>query len=154
MNARPITNPPEPLTFSVPGVPVPKGWPEFSSHHGRVTTRTPEKTVEYHRRVQMSAFLEMRGREKFAGAVEVTARFVFPLPASWSEKRKTAALGQPHVSRPNIDNLLKAVLDGLDAVAFTDDCSVEKISATKQWGCSGLVVCTVKALEATGAANE
>lgn len=39
--------------------------------------------------------------------------FYLPLPKSWSKKRKTEMLGKPHQVKPDIDNLLKAVMDAL-----------------------------------------
>lgn len=55
--------------------------------------------------------------------------FKMPMPESWSQKKKSERDGQPHMSRPDIDNLLKALLDA----AFLDDSCVWSITATKVW---------------------
>lgn len=43
--------------------------------------------------------------------------FYIPTPASWSKKKCAAMQLQPHTSKPDIDNLLKALLDA----AYGDD---------------------------------
>lgn len=134
----------EPLTFSVVGAPIPKARPRFSSRGGRVSAYTAPKSDAYHRQVQTAAWLEMRGRQKFLGPVAIEARFVFQPPPSWSEKRRLTAFGTAHAQKPDLDNLLKQVLDSMNAVVFGDDAAVVKITATKQWGPAGLAVVTVK----------
>jgi Holliday junction resolvase RusA-like endonuclease len=133
----------EPLTFSVLGEPVPKARPRFASRYGRVTVRSAPKSEAYHRQVQAAAWLEMRGREKFSGPVAIEARFVFRPPPSWSERRKIETLGADHCQKPDLDNLLKSLLDGMNMVVFADDAAVVQITARKQWGPMALAVCTV-----------
>lgn len=55
--------------------------------------------------------------------------FYLPPPASWSAKKKAAHEGQPHQSKPDKDNLEKALLDAL----FEDDSHVWDGRATKRW---------------------
>jgi Holliday junction resolvase RusA-like endonuclease len=134
----------EHLTFSIAGEPIPKARPRFASHRGRITVRTPEKSNSYHKQAQTAAWLEMRGRQKFSGPVAVEARFVFRPPPSWPERRRAEAFGRPHVQRPDLDNLVKQILDAMNAVVFGDDATVTEIKATKTWGPAGIAVCTVR----------
>jgi len=61
--------------------------------------------------------------------------FRMPMPASWS-KRKAAELdGQPHQQKPDVDNLVKALLDSV----YGDDCAVWQISAEKRWARQGAI---------------
>jgi len=55
--------------------------------------------------------------------------FYIPMPKSWSNKKKSTMLGKPHQQRPDIDNLVKAVLDAL----CEDDSFVWNIEACKLW---------------------
>jgi Holliday junction resolvase RusA-like endonuclease len=73
-----------------------------------------------------------------AGAV-VHMRFGFAPPKSWSKKRVAQMLGVPHRQKPDIDNLVKGVLDAL----FVDDSGVHRISATKLWAAEPHVSITV-----------
>lgn len=66
---------------------------------------------------------------------EIVFRFVFRMPDSWSSKKCGEMLGKPHRQRPDVDNLVKAVLDSL----FAEDGSVAKITASKVWGNYGSV---------------
>jgi len=62
--------------------------------------------------------------------------FVLPMPASWSQKKKNVWNSSPHQQKPDIDNLLKGILDCI----YKDDSVVWNISATKRWGKEGRII--------------
>lgn len=39
--------------------------------------------------------------------------FVLPMPASWSNKKREAMRFQPHEQKPDLDNLVKALVDAV-----------------------------------------
>ena len=56
----------------------------------------------------------------------------FFVPASWSKKRRKAAMEEPWYSgRPDGDNILKCILDGLTGTAYADDSAVVHAEITK-----------------------
>ena len=61
--------------------------------------------------------------------------FGMPMPKSWTKKKRAVFLGKAHQQKPDIDNLLKAVLDAI----FDDDCAVWDIRAVKVWACDGFI---------------
>ena len=61
--------------------------------------------------------------------------FKLPMPISWSKKKRAKMLGSPHQARPDIDNLLKALLDAI----FDEDSCVWDIRASKLWSESGSI---------------
>lgn len=61
--------------------------------------------------------------------VPASITFWMPMPESWSQKKRTAMLHQPHCQKPDIDNCVKALLDAV----FEDDSHVWKITAEKRW---------------------
>lgn len=61
--------------------------------------------------------------------------FILPMPKSWTNKKKEQMNGTPHQQKPDIDNLLKALLDAI----YKDDSKVWKISAKKIWGYAGAI---------------
>ncbi|HEN8204432.1 TPA: RusA family crossover junction endodeoxyribonuclease [Proteus mirabilis] len=65
--------------------------------------------------------------------------FVIPMPKSWSKKKRIEMNGKPHQQRPDVDNLIKAVMDAI----FDEDCKVWNISASKLWGEQGKIGVTL-----------
>ena len=62
--------------------------------------------------------------------------FYIPMPKSWSKKKTIKTYNTPHNQKPDIDNLVKAVMDAL----MTDDKQVWKIKAEKRWSDSGSIM--------------
>jgi len=67
--------------------------------------------------------------------------FFLPIPPSWSGKKKIQFEGQPHRSKPDKDNLEKAVLDALKE----DDSGVWDGRVTKRWSANPRIEITVGA---------
>ncbi len=107
-------------------VPIPKGRPRFYGGHAV----TPEKTRKYEKLIRDS------WTNGIVDAEYLTIDMVFkmPIPQSLSKKKQRELDGQPHVKKPDLDNLVKAVLDALnDGVAFVDDSKVWCINACKEY---------------------
>lgn len=77
--------------------------------------------------VQMNQFLE-HSEHMLCGPIHVTINFFMPLPNSKSS-RKTKGLY--HIQKPDIDNLLKFILDTMSGVVYADDAYIFKIESTK-----------------------
>ena len=67
-----------------------------------------------------------------------SVRFFIPMPKSWSKKKKVEWEGKPHQQRPDLDNLLKALLDCL----CDEDSHIYEIRASKWWATEGRIVIT------------
>lgn len=101
-----------------------------------VTHYAPKDTVEYENLVRMAASLAMAGRAPTERPVLVEVSATCSVPASWSQKkRRDALMGnvQP-TGKPDTDNVLKAVFDGLNKIAFRDDAQICRIGMSKQYG--------------------
>lgn len=59
--------------------------------------------------------------------------FVLPMPKSWNKKKQTEMAGMPHKQKPDLDNLIKALLDAV----HDEDCEIWSLSAEKRWGFTG-----------------
>lgn len=116
------------MEFVVHGKPVPKQRPRMT-RYGAVYT--PAETIRFEKLVAKSAI--SAGARPVSGPVSVELETVFPIPKSWTKARKAAAEGQPHTQRPDLDNLVKSVLDGLNGVAFADDSQVHSVASRKRW---------------------
>lgn len=115
----------ETIAFTVPGPPVPKGRP-------RVTRAghafTPKRTRDYEALVNACAKRAAEGRT-FAGPVEVWAIVWLPRPKRLMRQRDPEGT-VPCFKRPDIDNVLKAVLDGMGAL-WDDDGQVQRVIVEK-----------------------
>ena len=78
---------------------------------------------------------ELRLKHRGAFPDAVVMNFTLPMPASWSEKKKTTYAGRDHTCKPDIDNLIKAVMDAL----LLDDAAVWAVCAFKYWGREGSI---------------
>ena len=122
------------MEFVVLGAPQGKARPRFSRKSG--TVYTPKKTAAYEKKIA-TEYQRNGGTCYSAGTyVRVHVKAVFPIPQSWSKaKRQLAAdeLLRPD-KKPDIDNILKVVLDALNGVAYDDDKQVVCISCQKVYG--------------------
>ena len=78
----------------------------------------------------------MQGQEPFAGPLRLEIIATFPMPASWSKKRRAQGAEGTlwHTSRPDGDNILKAVGDGLNGVVWRDDACLASCEIGKRYG--------------------
>lgn len=105
---------------------------------------TPKETVSFERQVGQLGMRHFHA--PIEGPVRVTIDAVFEMPASWSGKKRLALDGFPHTQRPDLDNCMKAILDGLNRIAFADDSQVASMLLRKRWGTVARTEVTVEAL--------
>lgn len=123
------------IEFFVPGKPVGKGRPRAARRGAGVVMFTPEKTADYEALVAAAASNAMRAEAGplFTGPLEAVLEMRIPIPVSWSKAHKAAALAGAELptSKPDIDNVAKAILDACNGVVFRDDAQVVMLAATK-----------------------
>jgi Holliday junction resolvase RusA-like endonuclease len=124
------------IMFTIYGEPVPKGRPRFSTRGKFPVAYTPEKTKNYESDVGMMAKAAMGSSKPLEGALEAFIYVTFPVPASYSKKRTEACLSdsEKHTKKPDLDNVVKAVLDGMSDIVFLSDSQITSIHATKVYG--------------------
>lgn len=61
--------------------------------------------------------------------------FWLPMPASWKAPERAQMAGTAHQQKPDLDNLLKALLDAVHA----DDAHLHDIHVEKRWGYVGCI---------------
>ena len=113
------------IKLTIPGEPVAKGRPRVT----RYGTYTPEKTKNYETLVKELYFVE-HGQTLLEGelSVDIKAYFRIPKSASKAKKTKMAKGVIRPTKRPDLDNLMKAVTDAINGVAYEDDSQI--VSAT------------------------
>jgi len=124
------------IMFTVYGDPVAKGRPRFAKRGNFVQTYTPEKTKTYESEVAMMAKAAMGASEALEGALEAFIYVTFAVPDSYSKKRSEACLSglEKHTKKPDLDNVVKSVVDGMDKIVFLNDSQITSIHATKVYG--------------------
>jgi len=127
-----------PVTFLVPGEAVGKGRPRVSTIGGHARMFTPKKTANYETLIAMAAqqaMQAMQARELITGPVLLEMKILVSVAASWSKKKTAAALaGQVMpTKKPDADNVLKAICDGINGIVFKDDVQVVNVSMSKRF---------------------
>lgn len=122
------------IIFTVPGEPVAKGRPRATVRSGHARLFTPEKTVNYESKVALFAKQAMSGAAPLEGPVELSVVATFTTPKTWTKKRLAAHAISPElvIKRPDFDNLLKAVCDGMNGIVFLDDCQVAMLGPCRK----------------------
>ena len=115
------------VEFFVPGPPVAKGRPRMT-RAGHIYT--PKKTHDAEALFRLYARTNLN---RATGPLSMRVRFGMPIPKSYSKKKRQAIQAGEfhHDKKPDLDNLLKLVLDALNGVAYEDDKQVIDISACK-----------------------
>ena len=111
-----------PITITLKGTPVPKGRPRF----GNGRAYTPKRTKDYE-----SALKALIKEQDIQGPIEVTLLAIFPRPQRLMPKKYHDGLIK-HTKRPDLDNIIKAVLDALNKT-LKDDAQVCTIHAYKYY---------------------
>lgn len=87
------------------------------------------------------------GIEVAGGPLAVGLVFYLPMPASWSKRKRASMLHSPHCQKPDLDNLAKAVLDGLQPV-IGDDCRVWQFGVLRKlWAEHGGIGITIEEMQ-------
>ena len=113
------------IQFTVRGVPVPQGSTRAFVVKGRaITTNKTPALVAWRQAIAEEARL-FAPPSLWEGALNVTCYFQFE-PVKSRKKQ-----GMTHFQRPDIDKLLRAVLDACTGVIWKDDAQVQTLYGTK-----------------------
>ncbi|ARJ08752.1 MULTISPECIES: RusA family crossover junction endodeoxyribonuclease [Bacilli] len=79
--------------------------------------------------------------------LKVSLLFCFEPPKSWSKKKKTTAIGQYKHTKPDIDNLIKTVLDAANSHLWKDDNQIVEIHSFKKFAEQAKVIMSLEEVE-------
>jgi crossover junction endodeoxyribonuclease RusA len=125
------------IKFTINARPQPKERP-YSI--GRGKRRTPDRTVNFELTVAMEFRAQHPFHELFTGPVGMSVDIQFKRP-------KTVEKGYWHTNPGDASNIVKAIEDGLNRVAWLDDRQVADLHAKKHWGDSDRIVVSIWPLE-------
>ena len=129
------------MIITIPGKPVGKARPRFRGAGFKVITYTPPATKKYEKEVAR-IYKQSAGVLYTNIPLRVRILAKFPIPESWSKKNKGKDLKgeiKPN-KKPDLDNIAKIILDGLNGVAYTDDKQVTSLEIEKVYSDTPCVV--------------
>lgn len=138
------------IDFTVPGDPIAKARPRAAVIGRRAQIYTPSRSKEYEYLVMLAAQRAMDTKPPMQGPVCLGLSFMLSVPPSWSKRKQAAALAgdvRP-TGKPDLDNLLKATLDGMRRVVYVDDAQVCDVDMVKLYAETPGTVVRVSAIAA------
>lgn len=121
--------------MTLEGRPQGKGRPRYTVRAGRAFAYTPASTRAYESSIRQ-AWIEQDGRSFGSCPVALILRAYYPVPSKARKAEQEAMLTRkiPVSGKPDLDNVLKVVMDGLNGLAYEDDSQITCISATRAYG--------------------
>ena len=134
------------VNFTVPGQPRGKGRPRFARRGNFVTTYTDAATTTYEDQIRFYALRAMGGYKPLTTALEAFIHVRLPVPQSYSKKRTEACLSglERPCKKPDLDNIIKTMMDGMNKIVYDDDVQVISIQATKRYAINAGVDILIK----------
>lgn len=121
------------LTFEVLGTPVPQHRPRFSRAGKFVRTYNVKEDTQYREKLYWEAKKALKTPILRGIPLRVDIDVFRALPSSLAPaKRDLALLGVVRPStRPDVDNYLKQIFDGLNGIVWEDDGQIVTVTAAK-----------------------
>lgn len=123
------------IKITIPGSPIGKGRPKFSTFGGYPKAYTPQKTVNYENLVKMA--FQASGSKGYDKGIQLRAEITayFPIPKSTSNNKRFEMLYGVimHTKKPDADNVAKSILDALNGLAFYDDSQICELRVCKMY---------------------
>ena len=119
--------------FEIPGKIIGKGRPRLNSYTGAVYT--PTRTKDYENLVMQYFMIKYPKFKQLEGRVSVEIVANFEVPKSTKKQDKILMLENKinPIEKPDIDNIVKIILDAMNEIAFKDDTQITKLNVEKKY---------------------
>lgn len=125
------------IIFFAAGTPAPQGSKTHVGHG--VMVESSKRVKPWRAAVRTAAIEAMHGQPPRTGPLEVWLRFIMPRPKSHLRQGRAQTDGwrllpsapRQHTGKPDVDKLVRAVLDALTGVAWCDDAQVVAVHGEK-----------------------
>lgn len=128
----------ESITIAIPGRPVPKARPRFIPRCGKCIPYDPQ--YQDKRTCTEQVRVRCKDHEPLDGPIAVSVVFIYQKPKS----RQTSET--VHSIKPDLDNLLKWILDIGNTILWNDDKQIASLQGIKIYGENERTVITVSKL--------
>ncbi len=104
------------------------------------TTYTPEKTKAFEEKLKMYFIKKYRKPEVSENPFKIKILIEFRPPKATSKKMLQKLCDTPYTKKPDLDNIIKAILDSLNGLAYKDDNQIVSINAEKKYGLADRII--------------
>ena len=114
------------MLYVIPGEPIPLQRPRYS--------RTSIRPWDSQKACKLITGITISGQHRgplLEGSLHLDVKFYLTIPRSYSAKKREASKGQPYLSVPDLDNMVKYIQDVCNGVCYHDDAQITRISAIK-----------------------
>lgn len=88
-----------------------------------------KRLIQRYNKYKLDLFEESRLKQFIMPETGAHVVFYIPVPRSWSKKKKLQHHMEPHRSKPDLDNLIKAMKDAI----MREDKTIWEYKLTKRW---------------------
>jgi len=143
------------IEFTIYGDPVAQGRPRAGrGPGGHVRMYDPAKSKDYKQYVKLTA-AQHRPEKLIEGEIELVVDVYRSIPKSMSKKKRALALEgklRP-ITKPDVDNYVKGVKDGISGVIWEDDKQVVSLTVRKWYSDAPKVVVKITEIKEESACN-
>lgn len=139
------------FALTIPGRPQRWVRPQQDGRRGNArNARFTDPKAEAHKRAVAKLAKAVWKSDPLTGPVVLTCRFVFAIPESWPKYVKEAARAGRvmHIQDPDLDQLVKQIMDALRGVVYVDDNQVVGLhQCAKRYGFPERTEIAIQAIE-------
>lgn len=132
------------VEFTIDGEPVGKARPRMNTRTGKAYT--PDKTRMYEDYIKL--LYRSQIKHYFEGYIRLSIKAFYGVAKSDSKKKKEDKLSnilRPS-KKPDIDNIVKLIADGLNNIAYKDDTQIVEMQAMKFYSDKPRVEVTIESI--------
>ncbi|SCI51038.1 Holliday junction resolvase [uncultured Clostridium sp.] len=132
------------VEFTIDGEPVGKARPRMNTRTGKAYT--PDKTRMYEDYIKL--LYRSQIKHYFEGYIRLSIKAFYGVAKSDSKKKKEDKLAnilRPS-KKPDIDNIVKLIADGLNNIAYKDDTQIVEMQAMKFYSDKPRVEVTIESI--------
>ena len=135
------------MQIIIDGPAVPQGRPRAVRAGTGVRMYDPPKSKAYKQMVaaKVRSYMKINGIQTITGPLALHLTFYFKPPKSYSKKRIEAIRKREELftKKPDLDNLAKSILDGMNGTVFVDDAQVVHMSLQKEYADRDYVIAEI-----------
>lgn len=124
------------ISFEIIGAPVAQGRPRAGKNFsGKTVLYDPAKSKDFKHYVSLVAS-QHKPQELITGPIHLELNFYQPTPKKYHTKPKQALIESGEllpITKPDLDNLVKGVKDGLTKIIWQDDSQVVSMNVQKSY---------------------